>query len=394
MARARMAVGVLVAAASVSSHVAAQDKKSFSLDLGAAVEHHTNVARSSKTQAELRGLEQEDTIFTPTASFDALLPIGRQSLFLNGSVGYSFYDSNTSLNRERMNLAGGGVVRVGPCSTTLSANYQRGLNLVDNPIIEDDVRNVQENKSIGVDVGCSAAAGFGVTASAFKDWSDNELDFLKMSDFERQRLRAGVSYGRPTFGSISLFVGRDETTYSNRLVDDGYDMDTLGVTYSRRFGARIEGDVTIAQSKIRPKVTTAFLGNREYQTYAANLSYRANSRLRFSGGFERSIMPSSGILRSYDLTESYKIQGDYDIGSRLLLSLGAARTDRASEGALLSPVNDLTDSRLTAFFGTLRYRQSDRLSFVLRLGQEERTTNAPQFDYENSRVGLGADLSF
>lgn len=394
MARARVAVCLLVATASASSHAAAQDKRTFSFDLGATVEHHTNVARSSEAQAQLRGLEREDTIFTPTASFDALLPIGRQSVFLNGSVGYSFYNKNTSLNRERMDLVGGGIVRAGPCSATLSADYQRGLNLVDNPVLEDDVRNIQENTTIGADGGCSAAAGFGVTASAYKDWSDNELDFLRTSDFERTRFRAGLTYGRPTFGTLSLFVGREETTYPNRLADDGYDLDTVGLTYSRRFGARIEGDVTIAQSKVQPKVTSPLLGEREYQTYAVNLSYRANSRLRFSGGAERSVMPSSGILRSYDLTESYKIQGDYDIGSRFLLTLGAARTDRTSEGLLLSPVNDLTDSRLTAMFGTLRYRQSDRLSFVLRLGREERTANAPQFEYENNRIGLGADLSF
>jgi hypothetical protein len=42
----------------------------------------------------------------------------------------------------------------------------------------------------------------------------------------------------------------------------------------------------------------------------------------------------------------------------------------------------------------VRYKQSDRLAFILTAGREERTTNAAQFDYANNRIGVTADLTF
>ena len=164
---------VLLGAGALSTPAHAQEMRRLDFGLQGRVEYNSNVARTDETQAAIRGLTLGDTIFTPAATFDLLLPVGRQSLFLLGSAGYSFYDNNKDLDRERVDLTGGVNTRFGPCAATFSGGYARGINRIDDPVLIDNVRNIQETERLGVDVSCSRQTGLGVVGAMSKEWTSN-----------------------------------------------------------------------------------------------------------------------------------------------------------------------------------------------------------------------------
>lgn len=392
----KVVAGVALCTAITSSTALAQEVRKLDFTLGVQVEHHSNVALTNDTQAALRGLTPEDTIFTPTAAIDFYQPLGRQGLFLRGSVGYAFYETNDDLNREQFDLSGGFSGRAGPCAGRLTGDYNRGINRIDDPILID-AENVQEITRATIEVGCSRETGLGVVGSASKEWTENEEPLAKQSDSERDTGMVGISYSRPTFGSVTLFGSMEKVEYPNRLIDDGYDLSAIGLTYSRMLGARIQGEVSVAYTSVdlhAPTLPGFSDDNFETTAYSGSLTYRASSRLNLQASFDKSVTPSSGLGRSYDVNEVYQFSGDYSFGSRINLRLGVARAEHDLEGGFAFPTIQLTDSTTDAFYATATYQQSERLAFKLTGGVEERNTNAPQFDYTNNRVGVGVDAKF
>lgn len=396
MVNVRLAVCILAGATAVASHAAAQEARNLDFQLHAEAEHNTNVTRSTKLQAETQNLSRADNLYTPSASVDFFTPVGRQSVFLKGTAGYTFYQKNTKLNRERLDFTGGLNAPIGPCLGTVTGYYGRGLRQLEDPELITDVDNIQEVKRASVNLGCSQDNGMGIVGSASKSWISNSQAFLRQSDYEASSLMAGVSYTRPALGTFTLFVDRQETEYPNRLLAGGYTMTAVGLTAARQLGARIQGTVTVAQATVKqdssgsPFQTSL---DQSTMTYLGSLSYRVSSRLRAEASFNRSITPSASFGRSYDENTGYRLSGSYDIGSRFILSVGGAKVDRTSEGDILIP-GLLSDSSTTSVFGSLRYKQSERISFLLSGGQEKRTTNTPQFDYTSARIGLAVDAIF
>jgi len=393
----RLIVGAVLGMATVSSQAAAQESRQLKIGLHADVTHDSNVTASSKSQAALRGLTPEDTIFTPSVTFDALAPMGRQALFLRGSAGYIFHDANKRLDRESLDLTGGLNGRFGPCATIVTLGYSRGLSQYEDPLLVLSVENVQDVKQAKLDVGCSRETGFGVILGASKNWITNDLALVKESDSESRTVTAGIGYKRPTFGSLSLFVNQTQVEYPNRPANSGYEMQSAGLTYERKLGARIEGTVTVAYTTVDQESTGVGAGvarNLDGATYSGQLTYRVNNRMRLQGSVDRAITPSTGLGRTYDVTQGYRVGGEYDLGSRITFSLGGGQVERDSEGSQPVVGLALTNSTTKVMYGAVRYKQSDRLSFVLNVARDERTTNTPQFDYTSNRIGLAADVTF
>ena len=102
--------------------------------------------------------------------------------------------------------------------------------------------------------------------------------------------------------------------------------------------------------------------------------------------------------QTYELQTNYALQADYRIGSRFSIRASGRQSESDIRGAAIVPVgigvNILTESRIRSVLGSLRYRQNDRLSFVLSGGYEQRRTNDPDLDYTSERIGLAAELRY
>jgi Putative beta-barrel porin 2 len=360
-------------------------------------EYQSNVAGGDAAVAALRGLKQEDIVFTPTLLVDAFKPFGRESVFLVGSVGYNFYDRNTILNRESFNLSGGVNGQLSICRATATGGYVRRQNeLQDTTLVR--IKDTYDQTSVGLEGACGRGFGFSPTFSVSQTWSNNSLTALQSSNYKTLGGSGGVSYQAPTLGNLSLFGQYQTTNFTNRLVlfnqnavQDGFDTYGGGVKYARLLGARIQGTVSLSYTSVKPFVgnTSGFNG----VTYGADITFRASSRLDFHGSFNRDVQPSNVLDSTYYLETKSLLEGTYHIGSRLDANLGVSEADRTFKGSALLTNFDLRDDTLKTVFGALTYKLR-RFYVALNLRNEARAANVTGLSYTDNRVGLTAGTSF
>lgn len=392
----RLAVSLLVGMAAMSSQAVAQERQ---LKLGARVqvEHDSNVVLGRNALGNAQGLTPEDVRFVPSLTVDLIQPVGRSSVFLSGDAGYTFYDKNTSLNRERLDFSGGGSTPLGPCLTTLSGDYNRGINQIDDPAIVIDAENVRKSTRATASVSCGSTSGFSIVGNASQDWSRNSALSIREADYDSTTLMVGVTYRRPALGALTVFANRQTVDYKERLLSDGYQVDAIGATFDRQLGARIQGSVTASYSMVeQDQVLLPGFPQQEQNvfSYGGNLSFRASSRLALQASFNRGISPSVGVGQSYEISDRYRLSGTYSVGSRITMRAGYGRVERDPGKNALPSAFLPTESTLTNMFGSVRYKQSDHLSFELGLERDKRDTNIPLFDYTANRIGLTAIASY
>ena len=136
------------------------------------VVYDSNVARSDRELAAMRGLTLSDEIFTPSAFINLALPFGRSSLFLGGSAGYDFYVNNHVLDQERISILGGGIGQFGPCHETLSGSFARSQSDLNN-IDTLAVTNTENHESVALAATCGRATGLAPTAQVSENWEQN-----------------------------------------------------------------------------------------------------------------------------------------------------------------------------------------------------------------------------
>lgn len=394
-----LAIVVLLGAGTTPA--VAQEARRLDFGVRAKVVHDTNVARSDQTQAALRGVTPEDTIFTPSLTFDVFFPVSKQSIFLNGGIGYDFHRKNVKLDSEAMDLNAGANARIGPCQPTILASYlRRQSDLQDLGLVNPE--NIIETSSIDLSVNCAREVGFGIGATLGRGWSNNSNPVQAQLDHNSSSAGASVSYQNHALGSLILMGQYQKVEYENRAVMDllstGYEMTSFGLTFERRISSRLQAKLSMAQTNVdqlqsRPaSASSSFSG----LTYGGDVTFRPTTRLRAQLNYERAVTPSNYIGKLYDVAETVRVSGDYQVGSRVTVGVGAERRNVKSEGATLAigPSILLTDSEINTLFGVLTFRQSERLVFNFDMQHEEREANNPVFDYSATRIGATASVAF
>ena len=366
-------------------------------------EYQSNVAGGSAAVSALRGLKREDVVFTPTLLVDAFKPIGPESVFLTGSVGYNFYDRNTILNRENFDLTGGVNGQLGICRATVTGGYIRRQDELQD-ITLARVQDVFDQTSIGMEGACGRGFGFSPIFSITQAWSTNSLSLLQSSNYSSLGGSGGISYQAPTLGNLSLFGQYQTTTFPNRFVpfnqgetQDGFNTYGGGVKYVRLLGARIQGTVSLSYTSVQPFVSGT--GGFDGLTYSADVTYRASSRLDFHGSFIRDVQPSNVPDSTYYIETKSLVEGTYHVGSRIDVNLGLSQADRTFKGSSLLPnltnlTNfDLRSDTLKTVYGVVTYRLR-KLYVALSARNEFRSANVPELSYTDNRVGLTVGTNF
>jgi hypothetical protein len=375
----------------------AQRSNYYTVDATFSTDYHSNVAGGSAAAAKARGLQQNDVIFTPSALVEVLHAIGRQSVFVTGSVGYNFYAQNSIFNREHIDLNGGLNGQLGSCRATLTGGYLRRQQEIQD-LTTRLVQDATEVSSVGLEGACGRGFGFSPNFSVNQSWSTNSSSQLATSDYSSIGGSGGISYQTPKFGVLTLFGQAQSTDFTNRLVPtaqgaqhDGFDTYGGGVRYSRQLGARIQGTVSLSYTSVKPYLS----GTRGFDgpTYSADLTYRASSRLNFHGNFTRDVQASNVLNSTYFIETKESVDGTYRVGSRITLVLGASQSDRNFKGPVLSPQTDLTNDHLETVYGSATYRLR-RLYFTLSASQDQRSANVVGLGYGDTRVGLTAGANF
>lgn len=387
--------GSLLGVAALATPALAQETRSVRFGVQARVIHDSNVSRSDAATAALRGIQREDTIFSPAVTADVLLPVSRQSLYLRGSAGYDFHESNNQLDAENLDFEGGVNLRFGPCQGQLGGSFHHGQANVQTVSLVDS-ENAIDSSSVGATVGCTRGTGLGVTAAAHKTWSENSNAVAFQNDAETWDGTVGVTYSRPALGTLTVYAGYSDTDYPNRLLptsSSGYETTTLGVSFERRISSRLQGVITYGYTTVE---TDSLLSNSDFEgsTWNVDLIYRPTTRLRTEFSMGRAVTPANSVGGLYSIATNYRLAADYEVGSRIALSLGTEFVDSETDGSFASVFPVLTDSQSYAVFGAISFAQSERIHWTLNARYEDRDANAPQYTYDRTVVALAAGVAF
>ena len=405
MQNGRIVIGVLLAAIAAPAVAAPRqpeaNNRQFDVSLNARIDYNTNLPRVSEAEAKARHLVLEDTTYVPSVNLDLRLPIGRQAFFASGSAGYDYHESNSQLDSERVALTAGFDTRLGPCRNRLSGSYQSSLSDLQDINLASAVTDQLEIKTAGLDVKCARPTGLGVTFGATETWTSHDLTQLAQQESRSEHYTAGLTYGRPALGNLTLFGSYGRTKFPRRPlisgIEPGYEVNAGGLTYDRHLGARIEGTVTISYSEVSQLVIDPAFPVKDFSgaTYSADLQYRPAPRLSTSLSFQRQVEPSNRLGNNYDLRTLYRLSGSYELGRRIRLTLGVERSDSdSSGGSAVAAANLLTKSRTNSAFGGIGYDLSRRVGVNLDARQEERKTNNARYNYDDTNVALSVHLKY
>ncbi|MFL5297722.1 MAG: hypothetical protein ACJ798_15200 [Phenylobacterium sp.] len=388
------------------------------------VEHDSNLAGASQLAATVGNVTPEDTIFAPRLNVDYSMPIGRQAVFLDGSIAYLFHNKNKNLDNEQISLAGGAALHAGPCGGTFTGGYSRGRNELVNsaarlaapipvpgaegtvpPAVADatsTVFNIQTTKEVGAGVTCGRPSGIGVFAQAVQAWSSNTEVFSGISDYRYLQTSAGLSYQRPSLGQ--LMIGGNYSRNINgapppgQLAAHGYESSGAHVQYSRRLGGRIEAVASVgyehAHTLSPPPVTPTTPATKDFDgmTYSGQLSFKVSSRMQTRASFHREVTPTLLTGNTFEIQTGYDVGMSYTFGSRIVAALTGGQQQSEVPNAIV-PVGTplaptLSKSRVNELSATLSYNVSRRLMIGLGAYRERRVGDNPLFNYTNDRVAL------
>jgi hypothetical protein len=396
------AFGIFVVGAAlggVSGVAHAQDSSSSKpqteLYVGVEVRHDSNVVRNASVASQ-QGLVNGDERLTPTIGVTISRPLGRNTLLLQGSLGYDFYRRNHQLNRERLNLLADGRLRAGFCELDLSPSFTRQqsdlsqLAYVSTAGI-DSVRNTQQIQKYSAEVSCGRSFGLRPFADYQRAIGDNSSALRKVSDYRSNRYGGGIHYTNPIFGDLSLGYHRTDADYPHRsgtiLADQtSFHTDEATVGIRRNIGAVVTADASVGYVKVSPSGTNvaSFSGI----SYQLAVQIRPVPRLQVGLNFSADATPSLSTAALYQREHTYGGELDYALTSRTSLNLGASRQIRNYAGAtnFFGPV--LTNDHFSEIHAGVGLKLGERLRFDLVGGHEVRRANGTIYDYSNTYIAL------
>ncbi|WP_415641954.1 outer membrane beta-barrel protein [Sphingomonas antarctica] len=332
----------MAAVAFVPSAAVAQQAptRQFSIEPQLRLEFDDNVLRLPDVAASPNGFRRSDTRASPQLAINIVRPIGRQSLFLTGVVGYDFYRYNKQLERERISLRGGGSVSAGTCTLNGDVRYSRRQSDLEDIVIGGFGRGRNRETSWAPDVGvsCGAAGGLSSSLNYGHDDVQNSDPFRSYGDYHADTYNAQIGLNRPAIGNLSLYTNYRHGIYDNRFLSPGLNESVksyaAGVKLDREFG-RIKGHVSGGVTRVQSNTpgVRGFRGG----TYDVALTYVA-PRATAEVGFGRSIQQSNLLGVDYSIVDSFNVGLTYRLNPRITLNSGAGVTRRRLSQSPLAPL--------------------------------------------------------
>lgn len=376
-----------------------QTKREWKVGVRAESYYDNNISRSSSLLTSQRNLSKDDYVLLPAVTATLVQPFGRQSVFLNGDVGYAFHRYNDELNRRRAKVSGGVGGILGPCRPVLFGSYQAAQSDLANLDV-GTTKNLQQVFATGVGAQCARSSGPGASFMVQRSDVKNSALRVKESDTTTEVANVQLLYSRPTLGTFSAGFGYSSSEFPNRIipgrpVGDGFFTQSYFVGYSRKIGQRLtvtgQGGLTHLKREFSPTGTDQSFNSK---TYSGDVTYGLGERIEFEVRGSRAIMPSQQVGKTFDKTTKADALVRYKAGDRLSFEGGYSWQKINSNADTASALLVVTNAETDAIYGNVSFSPNDRLSLSLNVRYEERDANLPQFTYTATRIGVSAQTSF
>ena len=97
---------------------------------------------------------------------------------------------------------------------------------------------------------------------------------------------------------------------------------------------------------------------------------------------------------NYSIDELNQVDVSYALGTRLTFMLPATSKEQSYKLLAGAPVDDLTSEKTYDIVGQATYVLTRHLSFILNVGDEERSANFPGLNYSSTRAEVTAKATF
>lgn len=368
------------------------------LGLSAAATYDSNFLKRSN-DAPLFGLQQgerDELRLTPAVTVDVQMPLGRQSVRLNGSAGYDLYTNNSDLNREHIALTGGGNLRFSTCNADLGVTFARQQSDLADILIGERIKNAETRWLFDGQTTCPVGVGLVPTIGVEHERVENSDPLRQTGNYTADGVRASIGFSRPALGDIAINAAFRRGRYDDRQAEAGVseriDTYTLGASFSRRVGSQLTGTVSAGYTKVDPNLP----GVRPYSgpSWSADVTWTPGTRLQATFGASRSAQQSNLLNISYSIVDDYQAGAIYALGDRIRLSGGASYTRRSLRDSPLTPQPLFRDEdRAYRLRAGASYIASRRLSFSLDAADERRRSSNRLFSYDNFTVALTTRLN-
>jgi hypothetical protein len=408
MATVRFAPAAGLAVMCIGSAAAAQQgagERRVEVSAALVSSYETNLLRLPDGAPEPLSGDRDDFRLSPALTLDLALPIGGQSAFLNGTVGYEFYARNSQLNRERILLNGGGNLNFAICGLFVAvtvgrqqsdlADVRQG-NLVDDRE-DDDLTNVETSTAYEGQLSCGSRLGIRPSFGYRRERVENADPERASGNHRSDTFSAGVRYSRPAFGEVAFTGSYVKGRYDERMLVPGaapapIEIYSADISLSREIGSQLTGSASLGLTRVDPNLPDVerFRG----LSWSADLTWTPGTRLRATLGASREARQSNLLSISYAIVESYSAGAQYVLNDRVLLSAGASFVSRSLRDSAQIPgaVLQSEDRTFRASAGA-RYAVNPRLSFALDATRDQRRSSLDQFNYDNVTVALTTRFS-
>lgn len=399
------AVAVLLASATCAVPALAQTAGGAAAGQGrqirvmalARVQYDDNVVLNNPSLAA--GQPKGDVSTAPSLDVNVFLPRATGDFYLRGNVGYNFYRRYTRLNRESIDLTGGGNQRLASCIGHAEIGYSRRLSDLGNLLAQDvaaSVNNTEERRNYTADIGCGGQIGLRPSIGVSRSEVRNSTTLRKFADSNTNSVTGQLGLASPAIGTVSIFGRYSDSSYINRATPNGVGQDGLksyaaGVQLERTVGTRLDFRGSVNYTKVDPKLagTPGFSG----MGFDLATTYRGDL-FNIVIGASRSAVPSQLLFVSYNLETTARATVTRRLSERTQLQFGASflRREFASSPLFPDAPPSGKDENLT-FNAGLRYEASRRLRFSLDGTYMKRTSNIQLFGFDAKRISLTTSLS-
>lgn len=390
----------------------------FRVDASLNTLYDSNMLRLGSGFTPAAGRSKSDVRFSPTVTASYGTGIGRQQLFLTGTLGRDLYVENSNRNRNRYDINGGLNWRLGSrCSGVISGNYSSRQQLLSE--ISGTTPNVQKLLSYGGSAICRSATGIGIGGAIRRSTSRNDDINRKPFDSNSISFSPQLSYGSPTLGEFSLSGALNKVKYPNRSILDGdgalaiegVDIRSGRFGYQRGLGGRLSVNFGISYYDVTPKPRDVLLPiapgvpiftpvSRESNSnlgYDVGVNYNSGSRLTASLTARKSAQASINVGSQYQVVQAMAGSIDYQLNRSISANTGLAYTERNYKNSFITveePLRRVQD-KITRAYAGLSYSPSRRYSVSGEIAYQDRKSNPVAYSYNavsatlRLRVGFG-----
>lgn len=384
--------------------------------------YDTNTLRLGDGLAPTNGGQREDLRISPLVNASVGMPIGRQQVFVVGSLGRDYYINNTQLNRNRYSLGAGVNLRAGTrCTATAAADFDSRQAIVSE--LAELIPSVQETLSYGATALCQSAVGLGFGGTVRRLELRN--DSLLRSQFNQDTMlySGQLSYALGNVGRFSVSGNLSKVAYINRpvlLVGGGIDTDGVEILsgrfgYQREIGSRLSVllSVSYVESKPQPRtilqlsptVPPALPGfiatptDREKFSgigYEASISYRPSSRLSASFQAGRNVQASANVGAQYQLQTSFGADASYRLGSAINVGTGVTFDKRQYFNSVILPNagGGRISDEISRVYGSLGYAPVKLYGLSLEVAYQTRKSLPVDFSFNSFSASLSLRVNF